>query len=196
MSSTSKIVLGVASGYLLGRTKKFKLAITVGSMLAGQRISTNPQALLAQGSKLLEGNPELQKLQDDIRGRLLESAKAAALATATSRLEAVTQSLQSARDTVPGEVLDESDEDEPEAEGEEEPEDEADEYEEPEDEAEDEEPERARSLRTRLRRSLRTRPTSTRRSPRTRTRQSPRTRPTSTRSLRTRPTSRGARGRG
>ena len=79
-------------------------------MLAGQRISTNPQALLAQGSKLLEGNPELQKLQDDIRGKLLESAKAAALATATSRLEAVTQSLQSARDTVPGEVVDESDE--------------------------------------------------------------------------------------
>ena len=68
MSDVPKIVLGVASGYLLGRTKKFKLAITVGSMLAGQRISTNPQALLAQGSKLLEGNPELQKLQDQIRG--------------------------------------------------------------------------------------------------------------------------------
>ena len=84
MSGTSKIVMGVASGYLLGRTKKLKLAFTVGSMLAGQRIATNPQALLKQGAKLLEKNPELQKLQDQITGKLLEAAKAAALATATS----------------------------------------------------------------------------------------------------------------
>ena len=42
MSNTSKIAVAVASGYLLGRTKRLKLAITVGSMLAGQRIATNP----------------------------------------------------------------------------------------------------------------------------------------------------------
>jgi hypothetical protein len=41
MSAASKIALGVASGYLLGRTKKLKLAITVGSMLAGNRIATD-----------------------------------------------------------------------------------------------------------------------------------------------------------
>ena len=46
--SGAKIGLGVAAGYLLGRTKKFKFAITVGSMLAGQRISTNPTILLEQ----------------------------------------------------------------------------------------------------------------------------------------------------
>ena len=64
MSTASKIAVGVASGYLLGRTKKLKLAITVGSMLAGQRISTSPQGLLKQGQELLDKNPELQKLQD------------------------------------------------------------------------------------------------------------------------------------
>ena len=33
--SAAKIGFGVAAGYLLGRTKKLKFAITVGSMLAG-----------------------------------------------------------------------------------------------------------------------------------------------------------------
>ena len=82
MSATAKIGLGVAAGYLLGRTKKFKLAITVGSMLAGQRIATSPQGLLKQGSKLVEGNPELAKLQKQISGKLLDAAKAAAVAQA------------------------------------------------------------------------------------------------------------------
>ena len=67
MSASTKIALGVASGYLLGRTKKLKLAITVGSLLAGKKIATNPQALLAQGQGLIERSPELQKLQDQVR---------------------------------------------------------------------------------------------------------------------------------
>ena len=35
MSAAGKVVLGVAGGYVLGRSKKMKLAITLGSMLAG-----------------------------------------------------------------------------------------------------------------------------------------------------------------
>ena len=93
MSATTKIAIGVASGYLLGRTKKLRLAITVGSMLAGQRVATNPQALLAQGAKLADKNPELKKLQEQVTGQLLNAARAAALTTATSRLEAVTKQL-------------------------------------------------------------------------------------------------------
>src|SRR6476620_9388141 len=89
MSAAAKIGLGVASGYLLGRTKKLKLAITVGSMLAGQRIATSPQGLLKQGSELIDKNPELQKLQEQIMGRLFEALKDAAITTATSRLESV-----------------------------------------------------------------------------------------------------------
>ena len=94
MSATAKIGLGVAAGYLLGRTKKFKLAITVGSMLAGQRIATDRQGLMRQGAQLIDGNPELSKLRDEITGKMLEAAKAAAITTATSRLEGVTKSLR------------------------------------------------------------------------------------------------------
>src|SRR4051794_13782192 len=158
MSAAAKIGLGVASGYLLGRTKKLKLAITIGSMLAGQRIATSPQGLLKQGSQLIDKNPELQKLQSQITGRLFDAMKDAAIATATSRLESVNSRLLEGGSR--GEASQESGEDEndddqndeyeeesegqeagdegPEDEADEEPEDEADE--EPEDEA-DEEPE-------------------------------------------------------
>jgi len=144
MSATTKIAVGVAGGYLLGRTKKMRLAITLGSMLAGQRIATNPQALLAQGNKLVESNPELQKLQDEVRGRLMDAFKAAALTTATSRLESITESLRgvpelqsSDEEEEEGEEPEDEYESEEDDEGEEEPEDE-DEYDEGE---EDEEPE-------------------------------------------------------
>ena len=133
MSTASKIAVSVASGYLLGRTKKLKLAITVGSMLAGQRIATSPQGLLKQGSELLEKNPELQKLQEQITGKLFEAAKAAAMTTATSRLESFSKSLTDAGskgEQVKGEVV-----------GEGEPDDEAEYDEEGEESEEGEEPE-------------------------------------------------------
>src|SRR6476661_2999959 len=137
--SAAKIGLGVAAGYLLGRTKKFKLAITVGSMLAGQRVATNPQALLKQVGELVEKNPELAKLQDRIKGELFEAARSAAIAAAGQRLDSANRALTARR----GEE-DEAPEDE-EAEGsaeedyEEAPEeeDEAPEDEEPEDSAEE-----------------------------------------------------------
>src|SRR5689334_25307707 len=94
MSAAGRIGLGVAAGYLLGRTKKFRLAITVGSMLAGQRIATDRAGLLRQGADLVEKNPELAKLRDEITGRMMDAAKAAAITTATSRLEGVTNSLR------------------------------------------------------------------------------------------------------
>ena len=117
MSAATKIGLGVASGYLLGRTKKLKLAITIGSMLAGQRIATSPQGLLKQGSELIDKNPELQKLQKQITGRLFDAMKDAAIATATSRLESVNSRLLESGSS-DEESPEESDEDEYDEEGE------------------------------------------------------------------------------
>ena len=132
MTATTKIAAGVASGYLLGRMKKLRLAVMVGSLLAGQRIATNPQALLAQGQKLAEQSPELQRLQEQVRDRLVEAAKGAAVASATQRLELMTRSLRG----------DEQDDDEYEDDGdyEDEPEDEEYDEEPEEEEPEEEEP--------------------------------------------------------
>ena len=60
MSATSKIGLGVAAGYLLGRTKKFKLGHHRREHAGRPEVATNPQALLEQGSQLVEKNPELR----------------------------------------------------------------------------------------------------------------------------------------
>jgi hypothetical protein len=132
--SAAKIGLGVAAGYLLGRTKKFKLAITVGSMLAGQRVATNPAGLLKQLNELAEKNPEFGKLQDRIKGELFDAARGAAIAAAGQRLDSMNRALTSRPSEEDDEQDDQDDQDEYDDEG---YEDEYDESEEDEDEGEE-----------------------------------------------------------
>jgi hypothetical protein len=94
MDSKQKVAAAVAAGYLLGRTKKLKLAITVGSVLAGQRLSTNPQKLLKGASSLVQNNPALSALQTELRGRAFDAAKGAAVSVATSRIDKLTDNLR------------------------------------------------------------------------------------------------------
>lgn len=134
MQTPARVATAVATGYLLGRTKKLKLAISVGGLLAGQRIATHPGQLLAQGSKLVENNPELKKIKGDVTGRLMDAAKSAAIATATQRIESLNQSLAAAAPELgSGDEEPEGDEGEEGEELEEEPE-----ADEPEEEPEDE----------------------------------------------------------
>jgi hypothetical protein len=89
MKCGARVALGVVGGYFLGRTKKMKLALMLGGMAAG-RGAGGPGQLVAQGSKLLKQSPELAKLTDEVRGRLLEAGKGAALAVATRQVESLT----------------------------------------------------------------------------------------------------------
>src|SRR5215212_8048894 len=98
MDAKSKVAAAVAAGYLLGRTKKLKLAVTVGSVLAGQRVSTNPQKLLKGASGLVQNNPALSALQTELRGRAFDAAKGAAVSVATSRIDKLTDSLRTRGD--------------------------------------------------------------------------------------------------
>src|SRR5690242_19039664 len=97
MSVPTRIVVGVAGGYLLGRTKKLRLALALGGLLAGGKLASQGkgvQGLLGQGSKLLESNPQLKELQNQVTGHLVEAAREARLMTAASRIESLTKSLQ------------------------------------------------------------------------------------------------------
>lgn len=89
MKCGARVAMGVAGGYLLGRTKKMKLALMLGGMAAGRRAG-GPGELLAQGSKLLERSPELAALTDQVRGRLLDAGKGAAMAAAARQVESLT----------------------------------------------------------------------------------------------------------
>src|SRR5215203_3975042 len=86
----ARVALGVAGGYFLGRTKKMKLALALAGMAAGKRAG-GPGQLLAQGTKLLGQSPELSRLTDELRGRLLHAGKGAAVAIATRQVEALTE---------------------------------------------------------------------------------------------------------
>ena len=50
-----------------------------------------PGQLLAQGTKLLGQSPEVARLNDELRGRLLDAGEGAAVAIATRQVEALTE---------------------------------------------------------------------------------------------------------
>jgi len=85
----ARVALGVIGGYFLGRTKKMKLAMMLGGMAAGRKAG-GPGELLRTGSKLLNSSPELARLTEEVRGRLLEAGKGAALAVAARQVESLT----------------------------------------------------------------------------------------------------------
>jgi hypothetical protein len=64
------------------------LALT--GVATGRRVG-GPGQLLAQGTKLLGQSPEVARLTDELRGRLLQAGKGAAVAIATRQVEALTE---------------------------------------------------------------------------------------------------------
>ncbi|GES33685.1 hypothetical protein AB0G60_26935 [Streptomyces angustmyceticus] len=128
METDTKVTLAaaLAAGYVLGRTKKGKLAIGVASMVAGQALS--PRELIGQALRSLAATPQAAQLMDQVRGELLESGRTALSATADRSLGALAGALQKRTSALQGPP-----EDEEPAEGEEPAEDEE------EGEAEDEE---------------------------------------------------------
>jgi len=84
----------VGAGYLLGRTKKMRLALMIAAAGATGRAGTSPQALLKNGLKQLGASAELGKLTDLARDELLGAAKAAAVTAASSRINSLSDRLQ------------------------------------------------------------------------------------------------------
>jgi hypothetical protein len=90
MKCGARIALGVAGGYLLGRSKKMKLALTLAGVAAGRQAG-GPRGLLSQGAKLLGDQAEVGRLTEEIRGRLITAGKDAALAVATRQLDTLAE---------------------------------------------------------------------------------------------------------
>lgn len=90
MMTNGKIGAAVVGGYLLGRTKKAKLAIGLGMFLAGKKLSLNPQQI----GKLVMDNPALSALSNQVRGELVDATKSAAGSALTQRMTRLSDSLQ------------------------------------------------------------------------------------------------------
>jgi flagellar biosynthesis GTPase FlhF len=147
MSATSRVAGAVAAGYALGRFKKLRLAILVGSTMASPKFRS---AAVGMIEDRLPGGPVVGTLTKEVGGKLINVGKTAATSIVAARIDSLSQSLadrsQNLRKGAPDQA-DKSEGEEPEDEYEEqegeEPEAEAvDEYEEQEgEEPEGEEPE-------------------------------------------------------
>ncbi|MFI9076580.1 hypothetical protein ACIGW8_08745 [Streptomyces sioyaensis] len=87
--SNAKIGVALVGGYVLGRTKKAKLAIGLGMYLAGKRLPLDPKQL----GKLVANSPVLGALHDQVRSELVDATKSAVSTALTQRMSALTDSL-------------------------------------------------------------------------------------------------------
>ncbi|MDQ0765144.1 DNA primase [Streptomyces canus] len=85
--------LAVGAGYLLGRTKKLKLAFAVGTLVAGKRMHLSPKALADLVSQQLLKNPQFKEIGDTLREDLRGVGKAASGAMVERQIEAIADRL-------------------------------------------------------------------------------------------------------
>lgn len=130
MQNGKAVAAGVVAGYLLGRTKKMKLALMLGAAAMGSRLDL--KSLATKGTALLEASPGAQRVASEVRDRVGASGKAVVGAVASKGMDALSDTLQRSTDRMraPGsgsdeeaedESEDEAYEDEPEAEEQEQP---------------------------------------------------------------------------
>ncbi|MGQ4332808.1 DNA primase [Streptomyces hayashii] len=124
--------LAIGAGYLLGRTRKLKMAVAVGSLVAGKRLNLTPKGIADLVSQQLRDNPQFKEIGDQLRQDLRGVGKAASGAMVERQIDALADRLHGrtaeVRDqlagAVPGKGGEREQDDEPEAD---------EEYEEPED---------------------------------------------------------------
>ncbi|MGW0840612.1 DNA primase [Streptomyces sp. NPDC002787] len=85
--------LAVGAGYVLGRTKKMKLAFAVGTMVAGKRMHLSPRALADLVSQQLQNNPQFKEIGDQLREDLRGVGKAATGALVERQIEGLADRL-------------------------------------------------------------------------------------------------------
>jgi hypothetical protein len=94
VSNGAKVALAVGAGYMLGRTRKMRIAMMLAAAGITGKFPTMPASLVAQGLKSLGASDQLHDLTDQLRGEVLNAAKAATLAAATNRVDALNDRLQ------------------------------------------------------------------------------------------------------
>jgi hypothetical protein len=96
MKSGTKMALGlgVGAGYVLGRTRKLKLALLLAGGGMTGRLPGTPRELMQQAAGALGSSTELGKITESVRGDLIGAARAAAVTAAANRIEALNDRLQ------------------------------------------------------------------------------------------------------
>lgn len=90
MTKNAKIGAALVGGYLLGRTKKAKLAVGFGMFLLGKKFDLDPRRI----GRMLADSPALGPLNDQVRKELVDATRAAATKAVTQRAGSLAESLQ------------------------------------------------------------------------------------------------------
>ncbi|MFI6207857.1 DNA primase [Streptomyces sp. NPDC051041] len=85
--------LAVGAGYVLGRTRKMKLAFAVGTFVAGRRMKLSPRAVAGLVNQQLQNNPQFKEIGDQLRQDLRGVGKAASGAVLERQLDALADRL-------------------------------------------------------------------------------------------------------
>ncbi|MFH9859458.1 DNA primase [Streptomyces sp. NPDC017202] len=96
--------LAVGAGYLLGRSKKMKLALAVGSMVAGKKLNLTPRGVADLVSQQLKDNPQFKEITEQLRGELRGVGKAASGAMVERQMSALADRLHSRTNRVRDEL--------------------------------------------------------------------------------------------
>lgn len=96
------MAVALAGGYVLGRTKKAKLAFALATFAAGRKMSLDPTELLSAGARQLAKNPQLEGLRGQISDELMTAVKTAAAATVDRRVSALSGSLRDRTEALSG----------------------------------------------------------------------------------------------
>ncbi|MFJ6166032.1 hypothetical protein ACIQH6_13035 [Micromonospora orduensis] len=99
MKAGTRIGLAVGFGYLLGRRRKLRTALTLAAAVAAGRASKDPGGLLKRGTEALQSSPQLGNLSR-LGGPLVNAGRAAATAAAGSGVDALTGKLRGSADAL------------------------------------------------------------------------------------------------
>lgn len=94
MRSGARVALGVGAGYLLGRTRKMRLAFMIAAAGATGRFGVTPTELVVRGVRKVLDTPELNEVAELVRGELADAVRSAAIAATSGRVEALNERLR------------------------------------------------------------------------------------------------------
>lgn len=96
------LAAGIAGGYLLGRSRKAKLAFAVATYVIGRRFPLTPRHLVGEGARRLREHPRYGELSEQVSGNLLAAGRNAVTAATTSRIDALSEALRQGAQTLDG----------------------------------------------------------------------------------------------
>ncbi|SBT52275.1 hypothetical protein [Micromonospora narathiwatensis] len=99
MKSGARIALAVGLGYVIGRRRKLRSALTLAAAVAIGRASQQPGGLLKYGTDLLNTSPQLGNLAR-LGGPLATAGRAAATAAAGGGIDALSGRLRDGADAL------------------------------------------------------------------------------------------------